>query len=254
MKKPGLIVLIIINIACYGQVSYNVAMRCGSKSEKAMEYFNLANWGLSTNQLNGSKNFYLKAIHEDSLFCDAWDNLSICCRRMGNYEDAFTSGLHSLIIDSTNASAWSNCGYAAFLNNDIYRALTSFDHLQRIIPSDPEGYYGKSMVLYSIDSISEARINIYKADMKYKTSNIRKGPEVDLLKGFIEYKSGNKKLAQTIFEDIYSKFKKNPELNYFLGKCLLENDNNIKKSQKYIDKAIKLGYVMPNGTTKQDNK
>jgi hypothetical protein len=242
MKKLGLIVLIMLDLACFGQVSTNVAVRCGSKNQKAMEYFNLANWGLSTNRLEGSKNLYLKAVREDSLFCDAWDNLSICCRKMGHYKDAFTSGLHSLAIDSTNAIAWTNCGYAAFLSNDIYRALTSFDHLQRIIPNDPEGYYGKSMVLYSIDSISEARNNIYKAEIKYKTGNIRKGSEVDLLKGFIEYKSGNKKEAQAIFEDIYSKFMKNPELNYFLGKCLLENENDKKKSQKYLDRALKLGY------------
>ena len=70
------------------------------------------------------------------------------------------------------------------------------------------------------------------------------GNEVNLLKGFIEYKSGNKIEAQKIFEKIYSKFNDNPELNYFLGKCFLENENNENKSKKYIEKALKLGYVL----------
>ena len=61
-----------------------------------------------------------------------------------------------------------------------------------------------------------------------------------------EYKSGNKKNAQEIFEYIYPKYKKNAELNYFLGKCILENEHDIKKSQKYLDRAKALGYLTDN--------
>jgi len=192
----------------------------------------------------------LKAVEIDPVFCDAWDNLSICCRRMGLYDEAFNAGIHSAIIDSTNPVAWMNCGYASFLNNDIDEALISFDYLQYFVPNNPEGFYGKSMVLYSIDSVAEARINIYKAEQCYKASGIKKGPEVDLVKGFIEFKSGNKKEAQKIFEKIYSKFTTNAELNFYFGKCILENENDSKRSQYYIARAETLGYVIENETIK----
>ena len=217
---------------------------CGTQNAKAQQYFDAGNFGLETNNLKEAKSFFMASVRLDSTFCDAWDNLSVCCRKMGLYQDSFIAGLHSVMIDSTNPVAWLNCGYATFLSNDIIRALTSFDHLQRIIPNNPEGYYGKSMVLYSIDSIPDARANICKAEQSYRTNNIPMGPEVYLLKGFIEYKSGNKVAAQTIFENVYSKFKDNAELNYLLGRCILENENNLKKSKKYIDKAKSLGYVV----------
>ena len=220
-------------------------MWCGTQDREARKYYNSGNYGLENHLLKQPKSFFMAAVKIDPNFCDAWDNLSVCCKRMGLYDEAFNAGLHSVMIDSTNPVAWMNCGYASFLNNDIYKALTSFDHLQSIIPNNPEGYYGKSMVLYAIDSISEARINIYKAEQSYRSSHIKKGSEVDLLKGCIEYKSGNMKEAQKIFENIYSKFWENAELNYYLGKCLLETGGkeNFNLANSYIEKAETLGFV-----------
>lgn len=244
MRKLLVITLLLISWTCFSQVSSKTSLHCGTQNKKAREYFDSGNFGLENNLLRQAKAFFIASVKLDSTFCDAWDNLSVCCRRMEQYDEAFISGLHSVMIDSTNAVAWLNCGYATFLSNDIYESLTSFDHLQRIIPNNPEGYYGKSMVLYSIDSISEAHINISKALQMYKKGNLNVGKEVFLLKGFIEYRNGNKKEAQDIFEDIYSKYKDNAELNYFLGQCLLENENDIKKANKYFDRAKALGYAI----------
>jgi len=237
---------------CPGQVSVETNLLCGTNNKKALEYFNSGNFGMQTNRLESAAKLYYGAIKLDTTFCDAWDNLAVCYTRMGRYDDAFNAGIRSLMIDSTNVTAWSNCGNAAFLHHDIYKALKSYDNLQRIVPNSPEGYYGKSVVLYYIDSLTEARNNIIKAEQVYKTNHLRIGNEVYLLKGFIEYKTGNIIKAQGIFEKIYSKFKDNPELNYFLGKCLLENENDTNKSQKYIDKAMKLGYVIENETNKRE--
>jgi tetratricopeptide (TPR) repeat protein len=246
MRNLFLLIIILVNSSCFCQVSSTTALRCGSNDKKANEYFQAANFALMTNKLNEARALFIAATRIDSTFCDAWDNLSVVCRRLGQLKDAFIAGLYSLGIDSTNTIAWSNCGYAAFLSNDSKTAITSFDNMQRIIPNDPEGYYGKSLVLYSIDSISDARINIYKAIEKYNLGNTKIGKEVDLLRGFIEYKYGNKIEAQSIFRRVYPKFKDNPELNYFLGICLLENDNNKEKSDIYIKKAIQLGYEIEN--------
>ncbi|NCA76257.1 MAG: tetratricopeptide repeat protein [Alphaproteobacteria bacterium] len=221
-------------------------MVCKTKNKKALEFFNIGNSYLESNKLSDARLFLYAAVKLDSNFCDAWDNLSVCCRRMGQYKDAFNSGIHSVLIDSTNPTAWLNCGTAAFLSNNINLALYLFDHMQHIIPNDPEGYYGKSLVLYSIDSISEARINISQAEQCYKSNNTPIGPDVYLLYGFIEYKNGNKKEAQKYFKKIYSKFRNNPELNYFYGMCLMENENDIKKYKKYLDKAKALGYTEEN--------
>jgi tetratricopeptide (TPR) repeat protein len=249
MRTIFIFAFTIIGYASFGQVSSKVSMHCGTKSKKAREYFDAGNFGLTTNQLDKAKSLYLAAVREDSLFCDAWDNLSICCRRLGHYKDAFASGSHSLVIDSTNAIAWSNCGYAAYLDNDIYRALTSFDNLQRIIPLDPEGYYGKSLVLYSIDSLFVAQTNIEKAERLYKINKKKVGSELYLLKGFIEYKLGNTQLAQNLFIKVYPDFKDNAELNYYLGMCIDKNESDKIKAQKYLDRANKLGYIPENDTT-----
>ena len=243
MKKALVGFLFILSLHCYGQVSIKTNLHCGTGNKKALEYFESGNFGIQTNRLETAAKLFLGAISLDSTFCDAWDNLAVCYKKMGRYEDAFNASLYSLMIDSTNVVAWSNCGSAAFLQNDIYKALMSYDHLKRIIPNSPEGYYGKSLVLYSIDSIAEARDNIVVAEQIYKNNKIKIGKEVYLLKGFIEFKAGNKHEAQDLFEKVYSSFKNNSELNYFLGICLLENNNDVKKSQKYIDRAIQLGYI-----------
>ena len=250
MKKTVLLILILSNLISFAQVSSKTKMWCGTDNKQARKYFESANYGLDNHLYKQSKAMYMAAVQLDPNFCDAWDNLSVCCKRMGLYEEAFNAGIHSVMVDSTNPVAWMNCGYASLLNNDLYKALTSFDHLQRIIPDNPEGYYGKSLILYSIDSIAEARINFYKAEQCYKASGIKKGPEVDLLKGFIEFRSGNKKEAQKIFEKIYSKFTDNAELNFYLGKCILENENDSRRSQYYIARAETLGYVKENETIK----
>lgn len=243
MRKTILLVLILINLTAYAQVSSKIKMRCKTQNKEAREYYNSGTFGLDNHLLNLAKILFLKAVEIDPGFCDAWDNLSVCYRRLGQYEDAFNAGIRSAVIDSTNPVAWMNCGYASFLNEDIENALISFDYLQYFVPDNPEGFYGKSMVLYSIDSISEARINMYKAELCYNKSGIRKGPEVSLLKGFIEFKSGNTLEAQKIFEKIYSKFTDNAELNFYLGKCIQENENNTRRAQYYTERAETLGYV-----------
>ena len=239
---------ILFSYNCFGQVSVEMNLHCGTNNKQALQYFNSGNFGIQTNRLEVAAKLFYGAVKLDSTFCDAWDNLAVCYRKMGRYEDAFNAGIRSLMIDSTNVTAWSNCGNAAFLQHDIYKALRSYDNLQRIVPNNPEGYYGKSIVLYYVDSLAEARNNIIKAEQVYRTNHLKIGNEVYLLKGFIEYKTGNKIEAQRIFEKIYSKFKDNPELNYFLGKCLIENENDTNKSQKYIDKALKQGYVIETET------
>ncbi len=232
------LLLIFSSTQILGQISNETTLRCGTEKEKALEYFNSANFGLQTNRLEGAKKLFMASVEIDSTFCDAWDNLSVCCRRLGQYDEAFYASLHSIDIDSTNSVAWSNCGYAAFLGGNIEIALKSFDNLQRIVPNNPEGYYGKSFVLYSIDSITEAKKNINLAIEKYK----KVGKEVRLLQGLIEFKSGNYLKSQEILQSIYSKFKNNAELNYILGECYLKNENNQKKANKFKSKAIALGY------------
>jgi len=242
--------MIFINLITFAQVSSKTKMWCGTQDKQAREYFDSGNFGLENHLLKQSKSLFIAAVKIDPNFCDAWDNLSVCCKRMGLYDEAFNAGLRSVMIDSTNPVAWMNCGYASFLNNDIYKALTSFDHLQRIIPNNPEGYYGKSLVLYSIDSIAEARFNLIKAIQSYKANKIKKGSEVQLLLGFIEYKSGNINEAQKIFKKIYPKHIDNAELNYYLGKCIqiTGGRENLNLANSYIERGITLGYVNKNET------
>jgi tetratricopeptide (TPR) repeat protein len=243
---------LLINWTCTAQVSNNISMHCGSYNEKALEYFDSGNYGLQINQLNEAKGLFMASIKLDSTFCDAWDNLSVCYRRMGLFEEAFVAGFRSIRIDSTNSDGWTNCGYSAWLGGKTELALTMFNNIQRLLPNNPEGYYGKSLVLYSIDSISDARANIYSAERIYSANNLQIGNEVYLLKGFIEFKSGNKKIAQEIFLDIYSSFENNAELNYFLGQCILENEFNVKKANKYLKRAKSLGYVADNELIKNE--
>ena len=246
MRNLIILSLLLISWTCNAQVSRTIPMRCGTHNKKAQDYFNNGIYGLQTNQLKESRKLFMAAVKFDSTFCDAWNNLSVCCRRMGLFAEAFAAGLHLIDIDSTNSDGWINCSYSAWSSGKTELALLMFNDFQRVIPNDPEGYYGKSMVLYSIDSIPEARVNIYKAQKLSNAQHTLIRPEVYLLKGFIEYKSGNKKNAQEIFEYIYPKYKKNAELNYFLGKCILENEHDIKKSQKYLDRAKALGYLTDN--------
>ena len=194
MKNTTLFILTInLLFAFYqssGQTKKQILLKCGTQNQRAMELFNTANWGLQTNRLDGAKRLYQKALTIDSTFCDAWDNLSVCCRRLGDYEGAYWGGIRSIMIDSTNPTGWINCGYALFLEGDMSNALKSFGHLQRIIPENPEGYYGQSLVFYSIDSISQAYKNINRAIENYQIGRIKITPEIKMLEGFIAYQKG----------------------------------------------------------------
>jgi len=246
MKAIVTIIFIFIEFACFSQVTIQTGIKCGTRNKKAQELFDAGNAGLSLNRLKEAEKLFYAATREDSMFCDAWDHLSTCCKRMGHYKDAFWAGINSLVIDSTNAVAWTNCGYAAFLDGEMDDAITSFEHMKSIIPENPEGYYGLSMVLYSINELRDALDNILLAKEKYITSKIHYGQEVDLLHGFIEYKYGNLMEAQKLFQKIYIKFRNNAELNYYLAECILVNENNAKKSNKYRNKALMLGYSPEN--------
>ena len=159
--------LLLISYYSFGQVSIETNFQCGTNNDKALECFNSGNFGMQTNRLEAASKLFYGAIKLDSTFCDAWDNLSVCYRKMGRYNDAFNASVGSLMIDSANVTAWSNCGNAAFLKHDIYKSLRSYNYLQRIAPNNPEGYYGKSIVLYFVDSLADARSNIIKAEQTY---------------------------------------------------------------------------------------
>ena len=156
-------IFIILGISVSAQVSKQISFHHGTHNSETIKMFNSANWGMQTNRLEDAKQMFLKVVEIDSTFCDAWDNLSVCCRKLGQYDEAFYASMHSITINSINATAWINCGYSAFLGGNIEISLKSFDNLQQIIPGNPEGYYGKSFVLYAIDSIASAKENIRKS-------------------------------------------------------------------------------------------
>lgn len=181
-----------------------------SKNEEALKYYQEAYDKGNAQDWKGAIKLYEKALKEDPKFVEAYDNIAVCYRRLGDFENAIKNYNKSLELYPNGAMAHQNLGLIYGIQKEYDKAINEYKEVQKINPEDPEGYYGL--------------INIYLIKENYKEA----------------IKSATKTLE--IYEATNSPYI--GDAQYFLGlSYYYDNDN--KSAKIYIQQAKKSGVKIP---------
>ncbi|MCF8373479.1 MAG: hypothetical protein K9H64_17805 [Bacteroidales bacterium] len=246
MKIVQLIILglLLIGNSTICQVQCKTQVHCKSVNKEAIEAFNWGVVSMSHNDIDIAMKFFLGAMRKDTFFCDAYDNLAHCFKLKGDYKSASKLYLMSMKIDTSNPVPYINLASIHNLIGNYDKSKEIYETMIDNLPENPEGYYGLSFSLHSLGNYELAYEMINKSIDCSEKRHLEIGKEVQLLKGIIYFDYGKMEEAKEILLGVNKEFKNDPNLNYYLGKCFLLIDNDIKTAKKYIKKAKRWGYVV----------
>jgi tetratricopeptide (TPR) repeat protein len=223
-KTFCLLICILLASTAYSQTNKEKKMKTkslitgmydGSESKEANTFFEEGNKYSGEEKYSKAIKSFEKAIKEDSTFVEAFDNMALCYRRLGDLENAIIWYKKSIELYPQGNMAHMNLGLVYTIQKEYDLALIEYDTLQSIAPDDPEGYYGT--------------INIYiaKADYKSAIKNAMKALEL--------YEAAGSDYAA--------------DAEYFLGySYYLDNDD--ENAKIYLKKAKKHGIQIPENIVK----
>ncbi len=207
---------------------------CPTSSAKANNYFNEGVIFLKSNELNKAIAAYSNSILEDTLFCDAYDNLGIALRRKGDYNGALTNYLKSYTINNENYVACTNSGELLLLARKYELAYKLFCRVIELDSMNPEGYYGKTKCLIAFKDYTNALISLEAAKEKYRILNGVVGKDVLFLEAFYYFMKEDIPTAKRLLEEIYDSYSEEASVNLYLGYCYID--------PRYFDKSLARKY------------
>jgi len=171
--------------------------------EDARNNYNLGNSYLNEEQYSLAIIYFQKAIEQDSLYVDAYDNLGVCYRRSGDLNTAIECYEKSLDIFPEGIIAHQNLAIIYYMLDVNEKAINEYRAIIKLQPNNPEGYYGLCNIYMNQGRLSLALSNGLKAEELYSNSSSSYVYDAQYLIG---------------------------KLYYFLGKS--------SKAKKYIQKAL----------------
>jgi hypothetical protein len=217
---------------------------CPSRNEQANDYMLKGIDNLDKN-IVVSIMYFKGAIQKDSMFCDAYDYLTICFQKNKQYDSALYYIDKSLKINSSNFWALKRKGFIYYWYKKDYSAASTYfcqQHLKQINEPFWLFYFSQSLIkLNLLDSAQNMALQTQIALQKDENEN---SLEISLfLQGQIAYLKHNYTSALRAFERIKSIYKNNSEFCYYYGMSLLNADKpNIKKGNRFINKSKKLAF------------
>ena len=222
---------------------------CQSSNLIAMNKFEVGSNFLSLGQLDKAAENFKLALYEDSLFCDAWDNLAVVMRRKGDYNKALTYYLKSYNINNRNDVACTNGAEILLLANKTELAFKWFSKAVEIDSANPEGYFGQAKCLVKIQEFDTALLALSKAKLLYIKQYKNEVHDANFLEGIIYFSKGDISKAILMLDQEYNFYSENPSMNYFLGFCYLDPAfENIELAKVYLLNAQKGGMTLDDKT------
>jgi len=222
-------------------------MYCPTSNAKADEYFNLGVRALDNGILRRASDYFSMAIGEDSLFCDAWDNLAVIMKKSGGIEKAKSFYFKSMNINKNDFVAYINFGDICLETGNYKMAYDLFLMATFVDSTSPEGFYGLAMYYQPTKNYTQGLTAINVALELYNSENLTVGHEVHFTEGLLYYGAGEIDKAKKILESEYGSFPNHPHMNYYLGLCYLNAENpNKELAQEYIKRAQKEGFKVDN--------
>ncbi|UOU97902.1 tetratricopeptide repeat protein [Chryseobacterium daecheongense] len=170
-----------------------------SKNEEALDFYEKAINASEKENWNEAIQNYKLALEKDPKFIYAWDNLGICYRRIGEYDNAHNAYQKSLEIDPKGKMPLQNIAITYVYKKEYQKAIDAYLAFDNIYPGDAEVYYGIGQVYFSYLKESEKALDY-------------------MCKAYIIYnkqKSAYRTDAETILSLIYKDMKEKGQLERF---------------------------------------
>ncbi|MCE3076104.1 tetratricopeptide repeat protein [Chryseobacterium gwangjuense] len=177
-----------------------------TQNNDALKFYNKAIEASEKEDWKDAIKNYQLALEKDPKFIYAWDNMGLCYRRIGEYDNALNAYKKSLEIDPKGKMPLQNIAMAYIYKKEYQKAIDSYLALDKVHPGDAEVYYGIGQIYYEYLKDNEKSLN-YMA----KAYNI-----------YTDQKSPYRTDAEKIISYIYKKMKDEGKTDRF--KEILSNN------------------------------
>ncbi len=178
-----------------------------TKNPIALDFYNKAIDASKKEDWKDAIKNYKLALEKDPKFIYAWDNIGICYRRIGEYDNAINAYNKSLEIYPKGKMPLQNIAMTYVYKKEYQKAIDAYMNLDKVYPNDPEVYYGIGQIYYDYLKDNEKALDyIAKAYNIYTTQ-----------------KSPYRTDAETIIGYIYKKMKDEGKIDKF--KEILKKNN-----------------------------
>lgn len=117
-----------------------------SSNSEALRYYSLGFQEAKSENCEKAITYYKEAVRIDPEFAFAWDNMGICYRRLGKYDDAIEAYQKSLLIDPYGIMPLQNIAIVYQYTEEYEKAIDAYERYGAIHKNNPEYYYGAGRV------------------------------------------------------------------------------------------------------------
>jgi tetratricopeptide (TPR) repeat protein len=172
----------------------------GSQSEKAMSYFVLGVGKQGAEKYEAAIGLYENALKEDPEFTEALDNMGVCYRNLGNFEKAKECYKESIALFPNGPTAHQNLGLIYGIEKRYEEAIAEYEVMQKLVPDEPEGYYGTIQLYIEMREFKAAIKSATKTLELYEAVKSPLTSEAQYLLGVSYYCAGDKENAKIYLE------------------------------------------------------
>ena len=189
----------------------------GTTSNEARKYFEQAEEYGNKKDFNNAKKFYLKAIQIDSKYVEAYDNLGLVYRRLGELDNAIEYYKKSIELFPDGQMAHQNLAVVYGIKKEYQNAIKEYEAILRISPNNPEGYFGIANSYMMLSQFDDALVNAKRALILYEKTNSHHIADGYYMVGFINYYKDDKENAKKYLKTAKEKGAKlHPQIEYEL--------------------------------------
>jgi tetratricopeptide (TPR) repeat protein len=146
--------------------------KSASDNSLAIKEYNKGVEFIKTEDYKKALPYFKKAVTIDPQFAFAWDNVGICERNLGNYDEAIVAYNASLAIDPLGTTPLHNLPVAYEFKKEYTKAIEAYERLFKIYPNDPESFYGAGRIYFGyLKNDEKALQNMCKAYNLYVSEN-----------------------------------------------------------------------------------
>jgi tetratricopeptide (TPR) repeat protein len=142
-----------------------------SKNEKSLSYYNEGTDNIDKGEFRASITPLKLAIAIDSNFIDAYDNLGLAYRKLGELDSALLYYKISQHLFPKGEAVIMNLGVLYKVKKDYPQSEFYFKKLINLNTQNPEGYYGLTNTYLNWEKFDKALENSFLAEKYYKIAN-----------------------------------------------------------------------------------
>lgn len=177
--------------------SASMGMYNSTESKEAQEYFDKGSEFSGKEDFKNAIKWYKKAIESDNKFVEAYDNMGVAYRKLGDLENAKKNYFKSIELYPQGNMAHQNLGVVYGIEKKYDKAMEQYSIMQKNDSTDAEGYYGTiNMLLFDLKDYKTAIKNATKTLEIYEATNSPYLSEAQYLLGLSYYYNNDNKNAK----------------------------------------------------------